>query len=77
MHHYCTNLRNESESYLLSKILSLSRIGRGDTNRSWRQGTLKKLCATHQKVNTVTEMKIQILQLMTGTSSCRFKLLHD
>ena len=77
MHHYYTNQRHESESTVLSKILSLSRIGRGDTNRSWRQGTLKKLCATHQKVNSVTEMKIQILQLMTWTSSCRLKLLHD
>jgi len=76
MYYYATQ-GHESESTLLSKILSFSCLRRGDTNGSWRHGILKKLCAIPQKVNTVTEMKIQILQLMTGTCPCRFKLLHD
>ena len=73
--YYYTTQRHESESTLLSKILSLC-PGRKDMNGRWRHGILKNLRATHQKVNTVTELILQILQIMTGTCSCRFKLLQ-
>jgi hypothetical protein len=73
MYDYSTQ-RHVSESTLLSKILSLC-PERKDMNSNRRHGILKILSQIPISEH-MTEI-LQLLQIMTGTCSCRFKLLQD